>query len=160
MPGLTTGADRRFAMLYFAYGSNMLAEQMARLCPGSKPVNPARLHDHRLVFNRLWDGWGGSAVASVEPCTGAVVEGVLWEISEADRAALDRFEDFPASYLRQDVMVETFEGRSLPAYTYVARPQGNFRPRREYLEQVITGGRQHGLSPEYLASLEAIATEG
>ncbi len=147
-------------MLYFAYGSNMLAEQMARLCLGPKPVGPARLHDHRLVFNRLWDGWGGSAVASIEPRADGVVEGVVWEISEADREALDRFEDFPASYTRQDVTVETFDGRLLPAFTYVARPQGTFRPRREYLEQVIAGGRQRGLSPEYLASLEVMPTEG
>ena len=41
--------------LYFAYGSNMNAEAMARRCPRSKAVGLARLERHRLAVMR--EGW-------------------------------------------------------------------------------------------------------
>ena len=34
---------------YFAYGSNMAPNVMARLCPRHRCLGPARLDDHRLA---------------------------------------------------------------------------------------------------------------
>ena len=38
------------APLYFAYGSNLDAEQMKARCPTARPLRTARLADHRLGF--------------------------------------------------------------------------------------------------------------
>jgi gamma-glutamylcyclotransferase len=147
-------------MLYFAYGFNMQSGHMRKHCPGCVVVATARLRDHRLTFSRWWSAWGGGGVADIQPAAGAVVEGVVWEISEAHREALDRFEEYPTSYGRMDVTVETWDGRRLNAFAYVARPDGSYRPSRAYLSQLIVGATEQGLSAAYLAFLKSIPTEG
>src|SRR6202044_2164852 len=71
--------------LYFAYGSNMDVDAMARRCPRSKALGLARLERHRLAVMR--EGW----VAPVRDPSSAV-HGVLWDLALADIAALDRYE--------------------------------------------------------------------
>src|SRR5271157_4317098 len=71
--------------LYFAYGSNMDLEAMARRCPRSKAVGLARLERHRLAVMR--EGW---LTVAREPRS--AVHGVLWDVALADVAALDRYE--------------------------------------------------------------------
>ena len=146
-------------MLYFAYGSNMHPGNMRKRCPGCAFVAAARLRDHRLAFTRPWASWGGGGVADIQPEPGSIVEGVVWEITEAHRDALDKYEEYPTAYTRKDVVVETFDGRRLTAFAYVARPAGNHRPLRRYLRQIIEGAKAHGLSPGYIAFLEAVPTE-
>jgi gamma-glutamylcyclotransferase (GGCT)/AIG2-like uncharacterized protein YtfP len=146
-------------MLYFAYGFNMQAAHMKAHCPGCRLVARALLRDHRLIFSRWWAAWGGGGVADIQPAAGRVVEGVVWEITPTDREALDWFEEYPTSYTRKDVRVETFDGRTLTAFAYVARPEGSYRPARSYLRHIIDGAKEQGLTPGYLAFLEAIPTE-
>jgi hypothetical protein len=146
-------------MLYFAYGFNMQSVHMQECCTGCRLVARALLRDHRLVFSRWWAAWGGGGVGDIRPATGQVVEGVVWEITTAHREALDHFEDYPVSYTRKDVTVETIDGRTLAAFAYVARPEGDYRPARAYLRRIIDGAREQHLSPGYLAFLEAIPTE-
>ncbi len=146
-------------MLYFAYGSNMHPGQMAKRCPGCAFVALARLKDHRLTFSRFWGAWGGGGVADIQPSPGSVVEGVVWEITGAHRQTLDDYEDYPTSYTRKDVVVETADGRMLTAFAYAAKPTGAYRPARRYLEEILEGARAHNLSPDYIALLEAIPTE-
>lgn len=146
-------------MLYFAYGSNMDAGQMTRLCPEAVFVGAGRLADHRLIFPRRWDGWGGGGVASIAPAPGQTVEGALWEITAADGGRLDAFELVPSAYVRRDVTVEHSDGRRLQAFVYVAHPTGSYRPTRAYMAQVIAGGETCGLSPAYVAGLRTIPTE-
>jgi gamma-glutamylcyclotransferase (GGCT)/AIG2-like uncharacterized protein YtfP len=147
-------------MLYFAYGFNMQAAHMRAHCPGCALVGRAVLRDHRLTFSRWWAAWGGGGVADIQPAPSETVEGVVWEISPAHREALDRFEEYPTSYTRKDVMVEMSDGRTLSAFAYVARPEGSYRPARSYLRQIVAGAREQGLSPAYVAFLNGIPTEG
>ena len=58
---------------------------MARRCPRSKPLGPARLMRHRLTAMR--EGW-----LNVTRDARASVHGILWDVALADVAALDRFE--------------------------------------------------------------------
>jgi len=146
-------------MLYFAYGFNMQTAHMQRQCPGCRLVGRACLHDHRLVFSRWWAAWGGGGVADIQPSAEHVVEGVVWEITPAHREALDRFEDYPTSYTRKDVTVETSDGWPMAAFAYVAHQEGGYRPARTYLQHIIDGAKEQGLSPDYQAFLEAIPTE-
>ncbi len=137
----------------------MHPRQMQKRCPGCASVATARLRDHRLAFTRPWAAWGGGGVADIQPAAGSTVEGVVWEITEAHRDSLDTYEEYPRAYTRKDVVVETFDGRSLTVFAYFAHPAGAYRPSRRYLRQIIEGARAHGLSPGYVASLEIIPTE-
>ncbi len=146
-------------MFYFAYGSNMHPTQMHQHCPGCVLVGAARLRDYRLVFSRPFAAWDGRGVADIEACPGSLVEGVLWDITEVHRDALDAYEQYPTEYGRAEVTVTTFDGRTVPAFAYVARPQGTFRPGRRYRDALVEGARAHGLTPEYIRFLEMTPTE-
>ena len=74
--------------LYFAYGSNMNVDAMARRCPRSKALGLARLERHRLAVMR--EGW---LTAVRDPRS--AVHGVLWDLALSDVAALDRYEGVP-----------------------------------------------------------------
>ncbi|HEX9900881.1 MAG TPA: gamma-glutamylcyclotransferase family protein [Candidatus Methylomirabilis sp.] len=146
-------------MLYFAYGSNMHPGQMQKRCPGCIFIAAARLRDHGVAFTRPWAAWGSGGVADIQPAPGSTVEGVVWDITAAHRNSLDEYEEYPNAYTRKDVVVETFDGRTLTAFAYVARPAGTHQPRRRYLRKLVEGARAHNLSPGYVAFLEAIPTE-
>ena len=145
--------------MYFAYGSNMHPGQMQKRCPGCIFIAAARLKDHRLAFSRPWAPWGGGGVADIQPAPGSTVEGVVWDLTEEHRKSLDEYEEYPNAYTRKDVVVETYDGRTVTTFAYVARPAGAYRPSRRYLYQIIEGARAHRLSPGYIAFLEAIPTE-
>jgi len=72
--------------LYIAYGSNMNIEQMSHRCPTAAVIGTSELQDYRLLFR----GGHANAVATVEPHEGGNVPVVVWEITTADEAALDR----------------------------------------------------------------------
>lgn len=71
--------------LYFAYGSNLCARQMAQRCPDAADPRPAVLADHDWLINQR-------GVATVEPLAGNQVHGVVWRISDGDLATLDSAE--------------------------------------------------------------------
>lgn len=146
-------------MFYFAYGPYMERAQMKRLSKQSRFVSGTRLRDHQLIFSRRSDLWGGG-VAGLKPTPGKVVEGVLYEVSEADQKILDQVEDHPKSSLRKAVTVETFAGEKVKAFTYFALGSGDYPPSRRYMEKLISGAEEHSLSPSYIAQLEAIRTLG
>jgi cation transport regulator ChaC len=147
-------------MLYFAYGSNMHPGQMQKRCPGCIVVAPARLRDHRLVFSRVRGSGNTDGYGDIRPSAGSVVEGVVWDITETHRQALDEYEGYPDSYSRKDVAVDAFDGRTLTAFAYFARPLGAGAPSCRYLRLIIEGARAHGLSPDYLSFLESFGTGG
>jgi Gamma-glutamyl cyclotransferase, AIG2-like len=76
--------------LYFAYGSNMDVNAMARRCPRSKALGLARLERHRLAVMR--EGWLTAVRAS-----SSAVHGVLWDLALSDIPALDRHESLSQS---------------------------------------------------------------
>jgi len=82
--------------LYFAYGSNLDVQQMARRCPLARKMGRATLKDYALKF----DG-----PATVVPAHGQKVLGGLWIVTPSDLKALDRYEGYPTLYARQWVKV-------------------------------------------------------
>lgn len=141
--------------LYFAYASNMEPRRFRRLCPGGTLVGPARLPGHRLAFSRYSRPRRGGS-ADVVPDPGSDVWGVLYEVEETDLAAMDRNENVPAAYHRQDVTVVDEQGQERPAITYVANRTGEFLPHPDYLRTIIRGAEAHGLPDEYIHFLRQI----
>lgn len=143
-------------MFYFAYGSNMERVQLKRLCPKAKFVAAAVLPDHELVFSGTSRMWGGG-IADLRDMAGKKVEGVVWEISEAERKTLDEYEGYPSLYVTKEVRVRTTPGKAVTAFAYVmASPGREMPPSKPYKRLLISGAEEHGLSEEYIAFLESI----
>ena len=96
--------------LYFAYGSNLNLAQMCKRCPESAALSPAVLEGYKLC-ERIY--------ADIEESAGDCVNGALYEVSEKDLAALDRYEGYPECYVRKEVMVTDNAGVFRKALVYI-----------------------------------------
>ena len=70
---------------YFAFGSNLWLEQMAKRCPDSRYIGRATLPDYQWQINQR-------GFANVVPCPGSCVHGLVYELNRVDEAQLDRNE--------------------------------------------------------------------
>lgn len=149
-------------MLYFAFGSSMLDEEMRRVCPEARFVGIGRLPDFRLEFDRFSRTWNGGVV-DAQSAPGADIWGVVYDIPKECWKQLDRRASAPTERQRIGVRVE-MDGKFVPVETYkVVHPEEWTPPTRRYLEMVVTGARQHHLPEDYvyfLEQVEAMAEQG
>ncbi len=142
--------------LYFAYGSNLDADQMSERCPGSQALFRARLHDHRLDFTHFSRRWQGGA-ADVVPHEGGVVWGVVYELSTLDLGRLDRFE---TGYDRLDLEVHDDADTAHPALSYTVRSKRSFRPSPAYLQKMVTWSERWDFPDPYVELLRSAGIQG
>ena len=107
--------------LYFAYGSNIDLEQMARRCPAAQVVGPVTLKNYELAFR-------GSGVATIVPKKGGVVHGLLWSIAPLCEQALGRYEGYPRHYTKEPVTVRRANGREASVMVYVMAEEWSRHP--------------------------------
>ena len=131
--------------LYFAYGSNLCVQQMARRCPDAVGPRHAFLHGHDWLINQR-------GVATIEPFTGSEVHGVVWEVSDRDLAALDSAEGVPVRYRRDRMTVCTADGE-LDAWVYIDHRVDPGPPRPGYLERIIDAAVHHQLPQRWVEFL-------
>ena len=132
--------------LYVAYGSNLNIEQMAQRCPTAALIGPATLHNRKLVFR----GGHGGAVATVEPCRGNSVPVLIWRITPADEAALDRYEGWPYLYRKETIKVR-LDGETVSGMIYImnkGRPHGS--PSCYYYSVILDGYNSAGFDVQTL----------
>src|SRR5689334_13000047 len=127
----------RASHTYFAYGSNLCVQQMARRCPGAVNPRPAMLADHDWLINQR-------GVATVEPFDGSEVHGVVWEVTDHDLATLDSAEGVPVRYRRDRLIVHTDDGPA-EAWVYIDHRVDPGPPRPGYLERIVDGAVHHDL---------------
>jgi len=139
-------------VLYFAYGSNLDADQLRERCPSSSSRFAARLRNHRLDFTYYSTRWTGGA-ADVLPHSGDEVWGVVYELDEADLTHLDRYE---SGYERVTLSVEGDDGALHPVITYMVREKRNFAPSDIYLHKILTWAERWQLPAAYLHRLRQI----
>ena len=136
--------------LYFAYGSNMNVDAMARRCPRSKAVGLARLERHRLAVMR--EGW----LTAVRNPSSAV-HGVLWDLALSDIPALDRHESLSQGLyikLTQAIIAERGAKRAI---VYFGANSGPGVPRPGYMAEVLAAARSWQLPAAGLEALERVA---
>lgn len=143
---------------YFAYGSNLLKQQMLQRIGslGNPAAIPrvAHLANYRLTFQHL-DPAGPAYANIITPGPG--VSGVVYRLNPADLQILDNYE---AGYERQPVTVTDQLGESLTAVAYIMRPSQPATygiPTTEYLQKIITGAGDHGLSEQYIGAIRLSA---
>ncbi|MBV1701616.1 MAG: gamma-glutamylcyclotransferase [Hyphomicrobiales bacterium] len=132
--------------LYFAYGANIDSEAMARLCPQSKLIGPARLARFRFFIH-------ASGRASVAPAANKNVHGLLWDIALRDMRALDMSENIagtPSQKLQQGVIAAAGARRAL---VYMAADDRAGTPRGPYMQALLHAGIKAELPAAYLDEL-------
>lgn len=132
---------------YFAYGSNVMAEQMARRCPKARFYQTAHLDGAKVAFRGYSGGWDG-AVATL--CVGAKrdsVPGVLYRMTPADWKLLDGFEGYPWQYNGCKRLVRLNNGAQIFARTYVLVDHTKLvaEPTTAYIQQIERGLAERGL---------------
>lgn len=138
------------AHLYFAYGSNLSEAQMAERCADSSLWRPAVLRGYRLAFGNR-SSYRGGGVATVLPSpNGDSVAGLLYRLSEADLAALDRWEAYPKKYGRGAVPVIDDTGETQSALTYFLNDYFPNAPSQAYLDIIRTAYTRFGFDPQPL----------
>jgi gamma-glutamylcyclotransferase len=143
---------------YFAYGSNLFAEQQEERTGRIRSWVRCSLPGYRLAFNKRRKS--GDRAANIIPDESATVWGVAYLCDEPAIAALDQCEGVShGDYRHEDVEVVTDAGEVLHALTYVAGDgfvcrEG--RPQSDYLQKVLDGARHHQLPEYYIEFLEAL----
>jgi hypothetical protein len=130
-------------VLYFAYGSNADPDRFRARVGEWRSRRRGRLDGHRLRFAASVQSEGGGG-AVVDAAASGHVDGVLYEITAAQMARMDR-EEFDATRdtdrvgRRVTVTVETEDGPE-PAEMYTVVDDGGWRaPSARYLGHIVRG---------------------
>lgn len=127
----------------------MLPARLTARCPSARCLGRAEVPGFTLRFDKR--GLDGSGKATLIPAPDHV-QGVLFRMSPADLAALDRAESAARGYDRHDSITIRHDGQALRAMTYLApQPVAGLKPFDWYLALVLAGARLHRLDPAYLA---------
>ena len=137
---------------YFAYGSNMNQEQMAKRCPGSQLGVLARLTGWRYFIN-------GRGYAGIEECPDDLVLGCLWSLREDHVEALDRYEGVSGNYYSKETLEveQLVDGAKVSALVYLSVNREYGIPSLRYQGVVVSGAHEVGLPTDYLSMLESWA---
>lgn len=143
-------------ILYFAYGSNMLTSRLLKRCPSGRPLAAAMLRGCVLHWHkRSKDGSGKCDIVKSEDGEG-VVHGVLYEIPEHEKSALDRAEGLGYGYKQVEIEVSR-DGQPVMAVAYAATDvDPTLKPFDWYHAHVVNGAIEHGLPSEYIAGLRSV----
>jgi gamma-glutamylcyclotransferase (GGCT)/AIG2-like uncharacterized protein YtfP len=127
---------------------------MAERCPHSPQAGTGWLDGWRLTFGGEDLGWEG-ALATVVEEQDARVFVVLYELSETDEDALDRWDGATLGYYSKlRVRVATLEGDAL-AWLYVLNDYEGGLPAARYLGIMADAAESAGAPADYVAAIRA-----
>ena len=137
--------------LNFAYGINITKEFSVR-CRSATDLGHAVLSGHRWLSNRR-------GVATVVPCPGSDVHGVLWALSGRDLAALDLFEGVHSGLYTRTLKQIQADASSKPCWCWVyqATDAAVGEPRRLYIEAIMSAAEDRRFPRKYVQELRAWA---
>ncbi len=141
--------------MYFAYGSNMSSARLCERCPSAAPVGVAELAGYGLRWHkRSKDGSGKCDIISISDH--GHVFGVLYQIADSEKQALDRAEGLGYGYKKVNVQV-LIDGTEITANAYQATDiDESLKPYSWYQALVMAGAKEHGLPQDYIAQLSLI----
>ena len=156
-------------MNYFAYGSNLNARQVAEWCrhhglkpPQLRDPRAAVLENYRLGFPVYSEYWGGG-IADIVYDPGKTAMGVIWDVGERDLATLERkLDDRVGGVRRLDVEVTPVAGGAAVkavAFTHDDNQGTDVPPTQTYLDGLIEGAYEAGLSMMWISYLQSFDTQ-
>jgi AIG2-like family len=128
--------------LYLAYGSNLNVAAMKQRCPDAVRVGSRMIDNAQLVFR---------GVADMLYMPGHKCPAALWEISERDEEALDRFEGVGHGlYRKYSIPVHGRNNKRGDALLYLMDDDGIYPPSEWYAAVLRKGYRDFKLDQSYL----------
>jgi gamma-glutamylcyclotransferase (GGCT)/AIG2-like uncharacterized protein YtfP len=138
--------------LYAAYGSNMDPDQMRERCPHSPMWGTGWLMGWRLTFGGEEYGPEGALSTVVEDPDSQVFV-VLYDVPDADAAALDKWEGGELGlHKKLRLRVHTLEGTEL-AWLYVLDAYEGGLPSARYLGMMADAAERAGAPADYVRDL-------
>ena len=137
---------------YIAYGSNLNIPQMRMRCTGARIIGTSVIEDYQLLFKGSKTG----SYLTIEPMEGAEVPIVIWEVTETDEKALDRYEGYPNFYYKKEMTLDikgirTGKVRRRDAFVYIMHEERELGiPSWYYVNTCLDGYRAFGFDEKYL----------
>lgn len=137
---------------YIAYGSNLNIPQMRMRCPGARIIGTSVIEDYQLLFKGSKTG----SYLTIEPMEGSEVPVVIWEVTETDEKALDRYEGYPNFYYKKEMTLDikgirTGKVRRRDAFVYIMHEERELEiPSWYYVNTCLDGYRAFGFDEKYL----------
>lgn len=136
-------APRHTAMTtYFAYGSNLLPEQMKERCPNHRFLGIAILNNYRFLI-------GERGYATIARQDNSKVLGALYAISELDESNLDRKEGVSLGIYRKTKIEVMFNDVPTNAMTYVDERTSTGNASEIYAGKILRGAKERDFPEEY-----------
>lgn len=133
----------------------MFTSKMRAAAPSAAFVTTGRILGYVLSFNKKSEDGSGKGNIVATGNAAHEVWGVIFEIPEAEQAALDKSEGgYDPSVV--DVLIGT---ESVSLRTYVAKPHrvdNSLKPYTWYKDFVVRGAEEHRLSASYVEALKAV----
>ncbi len=162
-------------MLYFAYGSNLdfrsvadWSKHFGLKAPSLRGGKPAILDNYRLAFPVFSEYWGGGT-ADIVYDPGKSVSGAVFDLPDKDWQTLDqkvrrRVEggEEVGVYKRIEVSVRPMvKGPMLKVTTYQGVQQEAYHipPTETYVNVLVNGAFEHGLSSMWVSYLQSFSTQ-
>jgi gamma-glutamylcyclotransferase (GGCT)/AIG2-like uncharacterized protein YtfP len=141
--------------LYAAYASNLHPDLMARRAPHSPLRGTGWLVGWRLTFGAESRGWDGALATVVEDSDSQVFV-ALWEMADADVAALDDWEGVGMGlYRKVHLRVATLDGEQV-AWLYVLDDYEGGLPSALYVGMIADAAEAAGAPDDYVEALRAL----
>ena len=136
---------------YAAYGSNMDPSQMAERAPHSPMTGVGWLTGWRLTFGGEDLGWEGALATVVEDPDSSVFV-VVYDLTDDDERALDRWESALGLYRKIQVRVATLDGDH-GCWLYVLDAYEGGLPSARYVQIMADAALAAGAPRDYVADL-------
>ncbi len=146
-------------MNYFAYGSNMCTNRLRQRVPSCRRFAVATLGGYNLKFHKRSTDGSGKCNAFRTGNEGNRVLGVVYEIDDSQKPALDEAEGLGKGYNETPAQVLSQGRETIAACMYIADPNyidDSLRPYTWYKDFVVQGAREHELPAEYVRELETV----
>ncbi|MBI1780613.1 MAG: gamma-glutamylcyclotransferase [Sphingobacteriales bacterium] len=114
------------------------------------------LPGYKFSFNKRSNDGSGKGNIQQTNIDGDTIVGVVFEINEAEKPALDAVEGLGNGYNQAVVDLLDDNGETFQAQVYIADESAvdnNLMPYDWYKEFVVTGAEQNGLPPEYVENI-------
>lgn len=137
---------------YIAYGSNLNIRQMRTRCPQARMIGTSVMKDYTLLFKGSKTG----SYLTVEPKEGGRVPVGVWEVTEPDELALDRYEGYPDFYYKTELKlpikgIRTGKIRVRDVFVYIMHEDRQLGlPSDFYIRTCLEGYRSFGFDEEIL----------